>query len=59
MLHDLPAFISIVFILTTIATLLLFYWTVKNSSAETVRKRSSTIPGSIGNMADNTGSVSN
>ena len=43
MLHDLPAFISIVFILTTIATLLLFYWTVKNSSAETVRKRSTTI----------------
>ena len=43
MLHDLPAIISIVFILTTIATLLLFYWTVKNSSAETVRKRSTTI----------------
>src|SRR6478735_6882313 len=43
MLHNLPAFISIVFILTTIATLLLFYWTVKNSSAETVRKRSTTI----------------
>jgi len=43
MLHDLPAFISIVFILTTIATLLFFYWTVKNSTAETVRKRSNTI----------------
>ena len=43
MLHDLPAFISIGFILTTIATLLLFYWTVKNSSAETVRKRANTI----------------
>ena len=43
MTHDLPAFISIGFILTTIATLLLFYWTVKNSSAETVRKRSTTI----------------
>lgn len=43
MLHDLPAFISIGFILTTIATLLLFYWAVKNSSAESVRKRSTTL----------------
>jgi len=43
MLHDLPEFISIIFILTTIATLLLFYWAVKNSSVETVRKRANII----------------
>jgi hypothetical protein len=43
MLHDLPVFISVIFILTTIATLLFFYWTLKNSRADTVRKRANII----------------
>jgi hypothetical protein len=43
MLNYIPAFIPIFFILTTIATLILFYWVVKNSSAEAVRKRSTLI----------------
>src|SRR5215813_8320572 len=40
MLHDLPVYIPVIFALTTIATLLFFYWIIKNASTETVRKRS-------------------
>src|SRR5438045_3422107 len=43
MLQNLPVFIPIIFVLTTVATLLLFYWTIKNSSDETVRKKSNII----------------
>lgn len=43
MLETLPAYISVAFALTTIATLLLFVWTVKNSDSETTRKKSTTI----------------
>jgi len=43
MLETLPAYISVAFALTTIATLLLFVWTVKNSNSETTRKKSTTI----------------
>jgi heme/copper-type cytochrome/quinol oxidase subunit 4 len=40
MIENLPRYISLIFGLTTVATLLLFYWTVKNSSCETTRKKS-------------------
>jgi hypothetical protein len=38
-MEALPIYISLTFGLTTIATLLLFAWTVKNSSAETTRRK--------------------
>ena len=39
MISNLPKYISLIFALTTVATLLLFYWTVKNASLETTRKK--------------------
>ncbi len=38
MLKDLPPYISIIFGLTTVATLLLFYWILKNSTVESVKR---------------------
>lgn len=43
MIENLPTYISIIFALTTVATLILFYWTVKNSNAETTRKKANVI----------------
>jgi hypothetical protein len=43
MIENLPTYISITFALTTVATLMLFYWTVKNSNAETTRKKANVI----------------
>lgn len=39
MITSLPFFISVTFILTTLATLLLFYWILKNSNSENTRKK--------------------
>jgi hypothetical protein len=43
MLPNIPIYISIVFALTAIATLFLFYWALKNSSSEATRNRSTSI----------------
>jgi len=43
MIENLPTYISLIFGLTTLATLLLFIWTIKNSNAETTRKKSTII----------------
>jgi hypothetical protein len=43
MIENLPTYISLTFVLTTVATLMLFYWTVRNSSAETTRKKANDI----------------
>ena len=43
MIKNLPIYISVAFALTTVATLLLFYWTVKNSSGEAIRKKANVI----------------
>jgi hypothetical protein len=43
MIENLPTYISITFALTTVATLILFYWTIKNSNAETTRKKANGI----------------
>lgn len=40
MIENLPYFITISFVITTIATLLLFYWTIKNSNSENIRNKS-------------------
>ena len=40
MIKNLPNFIPIIFVITTISTLLFFYWTIKKSSAENIRKNS-------------------
>ena len=40
MIENLPLYIPLTFGLTTVATLLLFFWTVKNSSTESTRKKS-------------------
>ncbi|WP_298140299.1 hypothetical protein [Flavobacterium sp.] len=40
MIQNLPIYISISFIITSIVTLLLFYWVIKNSNSENVRKKS-------------------
>jgi len=39
MIDNLPTYISIIFGLTTIATLLLFNWTIRNSNTENTRKK--------------------
>lgn len=39
MIENLPIYISITFALVTVATLLLFYWTIKNSSDVTIIKK--------------------
>ncbi len=38
MIKDLPSYVNVTFILTTISTLLLFLWTIKNSNSERTRK---------------------
>lgn len=43
MINNLPTYISLVFGLTTFATLQLFIWVIKNSSNENTRKRSTPI----------------
>lgn len=43
MIENLPSYISLTFGLTTVATLLLFVWTIRNSNAETTRKKSTAI----------------
>ena len=43
MIDNLPTYISMTFGLTTVATLLLFVWTVRNSKSETTRKNAMTI----------------
>jgi hypothetical protein len=43
MIANLPTYISLIFILTTIATLLLFTWTFKNSDSERTRKKANAI----------------
>jgi nitrogen fixation-related uncharacterized protein len=40
MIHNLPLFISVIFVATTLATLLLFYWAIKNSQIEETREKS-------------------
>jgi len=40
MIDNLPTFISLTFGLTTVATLLLFIWTIRNSNSETTKKKS-------------------
>ena len=39
MLENLPTYISLIFGLTTVATLLLFIWTIRNSNSETTRNK--------------------
>src|SRR5205085_2656055 len=39
MIDNLPTYISLTFGLTTIATLLLFIWTIRNSNIEQTRKK--------------------
>ena len=43
MIENLPTYISLTFGLTTVTTLLLFVWTIKNSNAENTRKKSTPI----------------
>ena len=43
MTANLPTYITIAFGLTTVATLLLFIWIIRNSSSEVIRKRSTPI----------------
>lgn len=43
MIDNLPTYITLTFGLTTVATLLLFIWTIRNSNSETTRKKSTTI----------------
>jgi nitrogen fixation-related uncharacterized protein len=42
-MENLPIYISISFIVTSIVTLLLFYWAITNSSSENIRKKSKSI----------------
>lgn len=43
MIDHLPTYISLTFGLTTVETLLLFTWTIRNSNSETTRKKSTPI----------------
>jgi hypothetical protein len=43
MIDNLPTYLTLTFALTTLATLLLFGWTIKNSNSQTTRKQSTTI----------------
>lgn len=43
MIENLPSYISLIFGLTTVATLLLFYWTVKNAASGATRKSATAI----------------
>jgi hypothetical protein len=42
-MENLPSFISIIFVLTTVATLMLFYWTIKSSSTAVTRRKANFI----------------
>ena len=39
MIQHLPAYVSVTFGLTTLVTLLLFYWTIHQSSVESTRQK--------------------
>ena len=43
MIENLPTYISLIFEITALATLLLFIWTVRNSHSETTQKNATTI----------------
>lgn len=43
MINNLPVYISLIFGLTTLTTLLLFIWTIKNSNSEQTRKKTTPI----------------
>lgn len=43
MINHLPIFISLIFLLTTVMTLLLFVWTIRNSHSETTRKKANKV----------------
>ncbi|MFG4002035.1 hypothetical protein [Flavobacterium aquidurense] len=43
MIENLPAYISLAFVITTVATLLLFIWTIRSSNSELTRKKTATI----------------
>jgi hypothetical protein len=43
MIENLPTYISIIFGLTTVSTLLLFVWTIRNSNSELTRKKATFI----------------
>ena len=43
MIENLPVYILLIFGLTTVATLLLFIWTIRNSNSEPTRKKSTPI----------------
>jgi hypothetical protein len=43
MIDNLPTYISLIFGLTTVATLLLFIWTIRNSNSELTRKKATPI----------------
>ena len=43
MIDNLPTYISLAFALTTVATLLLFIWTIRNSNSELTRKKATSI----------------
>lgn len=43
MIDNLPTYISLTFVLTTATTLLLFIWTIRNSSIENTRKKATPI----------------
>jgi hypothetical protein len=43
MIDNLPLFISITFVITTLVTLAFFYWTIYSSSVETTRKKANII----------------
>jgi len=43
MIDNLPTYITLTFGLTTVATLLLFIWTIRSSNSETTRKKSTII----------------
>jgi hypothetical protein len=43
MIENLPIYISLIFGLTTLLTLLLFIWIIRNSNSEKIRKKSTTI----------------
>jgi len=42
-MNSIPTHIAVIFELTTVITLLLFYWTVRHSSLESVRKKSNIV----------------
>ncbi|HEU4789308.1 MAG TPA: hypothetical protein VFS71_06465 [Flavobacterium sp.] len=43
MIENLPSFITITFVVTTLVTLVLFYWTIHSSSKDATRKKANSI----------------